>query len=58
MTSLEQKKQIKELLDLGKKCPAIATELGLKVRTVRKWVSRLKKGVRYIPQWVVQKEAQ
>lgn len=51
MTSLEQKKAIKTLSDLGKKCPAIAKELGIKVRTVRKWVSRLKKGVHYIPQW-------
>ena len=54
MTSLEQKKQIKALSDLGKKCPTIAKELGIKVRTVRKWVSRLKKGVHYIPLWDVQ----
>jgi len=58
MTSLEQKKQIKELSDLGKKCPEIANELGMKVRTVRKWVFRIKKGVHCIPQWVVQKVAQ
>lgn len=53
MTSLEQKKAIKALSDLGKNCPRIAKELGIKVRTVRKWVSRLKKGVHYIPLWDV-----
>lgn len=58
MTSLEQKKQIKELSDLGKKCPTIATELGMKVRTVRKWVSRLKKGARCIPVWDARPAAQ
>lgn len=51
MTSLEQKNQIKKLLDDGEKCPQIAQKLGLKTRTVRKWASRIKKGVLFIPLW-------
>jgi len=43
--SLEQKKYIKKHSELGKKCPAIASELGVSVWTVRKWKQHIKKGV-------------
>ena len=36
-TTLQQKRAIIELSNLGKTSPAIAEELGLSVRVVRKW---------------------
>jgi DNA invertase Pin-like site-specific DNA recombinase len=58
MISLEQKKQIKHLSELGKNAPSIAKALNIKVRTVRKWTSRIKKGAHCIQQWGVQNLAQ
>lgn len=52
MTSLEQRKQIKELSEAGKKATEIAKYLNIKLRTVRKWVSRLKKKETCTQRWV------
>ena len=50
-TSLEQKQQIKQLHNEGKTASEIATSLEMKLRTVRKWLSRIKKGGLYIHKW-------
>lgn len=42
--TLAQKKFIEKHSELGLKSPAIAKKLGISVWTVRKWLSRLKKG--------------
>ena len=46
-TTLEQKSLIKEQLSLGRKSPEIAKLLDMKVRTVRKYVQLIKKGLAY-----------
>jgi len=53
MTSLEQRQTIKEMVEQGIKCPAIAEAVGCTVYTVRKWKDRIKKGIRSTLQWVV-----
>jgi len=55
-TSLEQKFLIKKQMELGKKSPCIAKFLGIKVRTVRKYVQLIKKGLAYLHQWDVPKK--
>jgi len=42
--TLSQKQQIKKQSELGCKSTKIAKELGLSVSTVRKWLSRIKRG--------------
>ena len=51
-TSLEQKRQLQSMMQLGKTAKAISEKTGMSIRTVRKWVQRLKKGVPFIPRWV------
>ena len=51
MTSLEERTAIRDLVFEGLSSPAIAERLGIKVRTVRKWRHRIKKGAPCILRW-------
>jgi len=55
-TTLQEKALIKKLTELGRKSPEIAKVLKMKVRTVRKYVQLVKKGLtcllpRVVPKW-------
>jgi transposase len=51
MTSLEDRYAIKKMVEQGLSSPQIAKQLGLKVRTVRKWRHRVKKGATFTLAW-------
>ena len=51
MTSLEQRDQIKQLMNQGLQAPEIAKQLGISVHTVRKWGRIIKKGAPFTRLW-------
>lgn len=52
MTSLEQRDQIRQMVNQGFTSPAIAQALGVSVHTIRKWRRILKKRIPYTLPWV------
>ena len=48
-----QKRRIEQLHKAGSSARGISESLNLKIRTVRKWISRIKKGILYPLKWDV-----
>ena len=53
-SSLKQRKMIIQLHESGLTAPAIASQVGLSVWTVRKWISRQKKTKVWVQRLVAQ----